>query len=108
MYKQDMALNEGIIWPKIQPTNQPLHGGSLKYADCILLEVQESPTTKGCSEYDTKLHLIMKLPFWIFVSASHQTGLDTRSMTRRSIIVGFRGGEGRARALLDYAGHRPT
>ena len=42
----------------------------------------------------------------IFVSASHQIGLDTRSMTRKSIIVGIRGGEGRARAaaraLLDY------
>ena len=25
--------------------------------------------------------------YWIFVSASHQTGLDTRSMSRRSIIV---------------------
>ena len=34
----------------------------------------------------------------VFVSASHQTGLDSRSMTRRSIIVGIRGGEGRARA----------
>ena len=48
----------------------------------------------------------------IFVSASHQTGLDIRLMTRRSIIVGIRGGGGRvgaeARALLDYAGHRPT
>ena len=31
--------------------------------------------------------------FWIFVSASHLTGLDTRSMTRRSIIVGVMGRE---------------
>ena len=42
----------------------------------------------------------------IFVTASHQTGLDTRSMTQRSIKVGIRGGGGRARAearaLLDY------
>ena len=37
-----------------------------------------------------------------YVTASHQTGLDTRSMTRRSIKVGIRRGEGRARALLDY------
>ena len=48
----------------------------------------------------------------IFVSASHQTGLDTRSMTRRSIIVEIRGEESRAqaeaRALLDYAGHQST
>ena len=40
------------------------------------------------------------------------TGLHTRSMTQKSIIVGVRGGEGwaqvEARALLDYAGHRPT
>ena len=48
----------------------------------------------------------------LFVSASHQTGLDIRSMTRRSNIVGIRGGEGLARAealtLLDYVGHRYT
>ena len=48
----------------------------------------------------------------IFVSASHQTELDTRSMTRRSIIVRFRGEEGRprasARALPDYVAHQPT
>ena len=46
------------------------------------------------------------------VTASHKTGLDTRSMTRRSIIVGFRGGEGQARAearaLLDNDAARPT
>ena len=30
----------------------------------------------------------------IFVSASHQTGLDSRSMTQRSIIVGIRWGDG--------------
>ena len=43
----------------------------------------------------------------LFVSASNQTGLDTRSMTRRSVIVGVKGGGGRVRAktltLLDYA-----
>ena len=48
----------------------------------------------------------------IFVVAYHQTGLNTRSMTRRSIIVKIRGREGRARAearaLLGHAGHRPT
>ena len=48
----------------------------------------------------------------IFVSASHQIGHDTRPMTRRSIIVEIRGGEGRARAkaqaLLDDARHRRT
>ena len=48
----------------------------------------------------------------VFVSASHQTGLDTRWMIWRSIIVGIRRKEGRAPAeaqtLLDYAGHRPT
>ena len=54
----------------------------------------------------------MSFPRALFVSASHQTGLDTRSMTRRSIIVGIRGLDGRvwavARALLNYAGHRPS
>ena len=43
----------------------------------------------------------------IFVTASHQTGLDTRS-----IIVGFWGEDARVPAeawdLLDYAGHQPT
>ena len=34
----------------------------------------------------------------IFLSASHQTGLDTKSMTRRSIKVGIRRGGGQARA----------
>ena len=45
----------------------------------------------------------------LFVSASYQTGLDTRSNTRRSIIVGLREGRGwdraETRTLLDYAGH---
>ena len=40
----------------------------------------------------------------IFVSASHQTGLDTRSMTRRSIIVGIEGRRDRARADWNPAG----
>ena len=47
----------------------------------------------------------------IFVTASHQTGLDTRSMTRRSIKVGIRGEDSRTRAearnLLDYDAARP-
>ena len=44
----------------------------------------------------------------IFVAASHQTGLDTRSMTRRSTKVGIRGGKGRTRALLDYKASRSS
>ena len=46
-----------------------------------------------------------------FVAASHQTRVDTRSMTRRSIKVGSRGGDGRARVeartRLDYDAARP-
>ena len=34
----------------------------------------------------------------IFVAASQQTELDTRSLTRRSILVGIRGREDRVRA----------
>ena len=56
------------------------------------------------SWYCTKMALTLNNP--IFFSASHLIGLYTRSMTRRSIIVGIRGREGRT--LLDYAGHRPT
>ena len=48
----------------------------------------------------------------IFVTASHQTGLDTRLMAQELYIVGIRGGEGQAwaeaRSLLDFIGHRPT
>ena len=54
----------------------------------------------------------MPSPGAVFVSASHQTELDTKSMARRSIIVGMKGGESRtqaeAQALLVYAGHWPT
>ena len=46
----------------------------------------------------------------IFICASHHTGLDIRSITRKSITVRFRGREDRtlakARALLEDAGHR--
>ena len=34
------------------------------------------------------LHEAEIFKYWIFVSASHQTGFDIRSMTQRSIIVG--------------------
>ena len=48
----------------------------------------------------------------LFDSASHQAGFDAKSMTRRSIILGFREEEGQewaeVRALLDYRGHRST
>ena len=47
----------------------------------------------------------------LFVTASHQIGLDTRSIIWGSIIMGFRGGEGRAQAeartLLDCDAARP-
>ena len=46
------------------------------------------------------------------VSASHQTGLDTRSITRRLTFSEGYGREGRervkARTLVDFAGHRLT
>ena len=49
----------------------------------------------------------------LFVSAPNQTGLDTRSNDPKvQIIVEIRRRKGRvraeARALLDYAGHRPS
>ena len=58
------------------------------------------------------LYFVSDVIFYVTTfRASHQTGLDTRSMTRRSIIVGFRREEGRARAevraLLDYDAARP-
>ena len=49
---------------------------------------------------------------FLFACASHQTRLDTRSMARRPIKLGIRGGEGRAvveaRTLLVYVAHRLT
>ena len=48
----------------------------------------------------------------IFVDASHQIRLDTRSKARRPIKVGIKGGGGRKRAetrtLLVYAAHQLT
>ena len=48
----------------------------------------------------------------LFVSASYLTGLDAKTMARKSIIEGIRGREGQARTeaqtLFDYIGHRPT
>ena len=53
--------------------------------------------------------LLIKL---IFVSASYQTGLDTRSNDPKVDYSGDWGGEvwarAKAQALLDYAGHQPT
>ena len=53
-------------------------------------------------------HHRIQFSYLLFVTASHQTGPDTRSM----IIGGFRRGEGQARADARtqqvYAGHRPT
>ena len=53
--------------------------------------------------------LSSKLSPAVFISASHLTGHNPRSMTRRSIIVGVEERRGRAwaetRTLLDYAGH---
>ena len=47
----------------------------------------------------------------LFVPDFYQTGLDTRSMARSLMIEEIRGRGGwarpKARALLDYAGHRP-
>ena len=52
------------------------------------------------------------LSWGLFVAASHQTGLDTRSKARRKIKVGIRAREGRerieTRTLLVNAAHRLT
>ena len=40
----------------------------------------------------------------LFVAASHQTGLDTRSKARRSIKVGIRGGKVGNESRLEPAG----
>ena len=50
--------------------------------------------------------------YWLFVAASHQTGLDTKSKAQRPIKVEIKGEEGRerteTRTLLVCAAHRPT
>ena len=52
----------------------------------------------------------MLAEFSLFANFSHLTRLDTRSIARRPIKVGIRGGEGRqrteARSLLVYVAHR--
>ena len=57
--------------------------------------------------WNNKIHLMA-----VFVSASHQTGVNTGSMIQRSIIVGIRGGnvehEAESRAVLVYPGHQLT
>ena len=72
-----------------------------------------SPSTKGAKF----TFLFSRIPIFsaeelMFVPASLQIGLDAKSMTRRSIIVGFRGEEGWAQAeaqvLMVYAGRWST
>ena len=64
-------------------------------------------TTSGSLDQVTAAVRDSQQKYPIFVSDSHLSGPDTRSMTRRSIIMGVREREGRvwaaARALLDYS-----
>ena len=75
---------------------------------------QETRRTCGYLSYAPPAYECDTRPFltWVlFVAASHQTGLDTRSKVRRPIKVGIRGREGRerveTRTLLVCAAHRP-
>ena len=61
----------------------------------------------GGSQLRCALTSILEPQGAVFVSASHQTGLDTRLMTVE-IRVGEGQAQAKARALLDYADHRPT
>ena len=72
---------------------------------------QESFSLESVLDLEWRCRVEARLPK-LFVTASYQKELDTRSMTRTPIIVGYEGMGGRARTesrtLLVYAGHRLT
>ena len=76
---------------------------NLPYKITILKSSQKGDTILSTTarDLDNPVSSINSFISSIFASASHQTGLDTRSMTRRSIIMGIRGGEGGSRAGLE-------
>ena len=71
-----------------------------------MINVLDLIVYKSCFMFNTIIQIWIIALNWkrffriicLFASASHQTGLDTRSMTQRSIKVGIRGGGGQVRA----------
>ena len=112
------VILHGVCCPSCAGKNKRLyiclsllfHSSTLNREIFTLGNAKLVPTRKR--GYDDTAVRYTKRKEKIFVAASHQTGLDTKSMTRRSIQVGIRGREGHARAeartLLNYARHRPT
>ena len=78
----------------------------------VRMQIPRSAAWFGGEDADPMLRVQEPWLPGLFVTTSHQKGLDTRSMTQRLIIVEIEGRGGRARAetrtLLDYAGHRLT
>ena len=99
----------GCDW--LDSTSSASAGG--KDADPMLLEEETDTSTPSSGECSCQLGICRSSnQLDLFVSVSHQTGLDTWSMTRRSVYSGVKGEggqvRGEARALLDYADHRLT
>ena len=104
-------LSKGVNNAALSPESGPAGAGgpfSLKSA----IKHWPSVTEARQEEEKPKRQAQWLIEFAIFITASRQTGLDTRSMTRSSIIEEIRGGQVRTRAsaqaLLGFAGHRPT
>ena len=78
---------------------------SYRWLNEFIVLVRQSKNEKEC-------YNLAKYKWRLFVAASHQTGLDTRSKARRPIKVGIREREGwervETRNLLVFAAHRLT
>ena len=75
-------------------------------------KIMMSTLLKSSKVFDERYILKKVSHIHVFVAASHQTRLDTRSKARRPIKVGIKGRGGRERAetrtLLVSAAHRLT
>ena len=82
------------------------------YVDVRRVRLKDVGSRHESFAYESGFKRIVPTGEPIFVAASHQTGLDTRSMTRRSVIVGVlqrgRSGTSRGSSLGDYDASSPS
>ena len=96
-------------------TSQPKPGAFLLQVFHGALAVRHEYQTGHWKAFARSSGSLIFLTWNIFVSPSYQTGLETMSITWRSIIVRIRGGRGLAwadaraevQALPNFAGHPP-